>query len=362
MIVIGAGIVGSSVAFHLARAGVSVEVIEQNRPAGGATATTFARLSAFGEEPAAYFRLVSAGMREYARLATALPGERWYHPCGSLICDSDEARLARQMAKFESLGYRLRWSESAQIAPELLPRSVSRMLHAPDEGWVDASALTVRLLAEAQRRGALVTQGEVVTGLARASGAGWWVLVDSGRELSCDVVVNAAGAAAGLVGALAGARLDLVPDRGLLATLAIGGRDLAQVVHTDEVSIRPAGPGQVMVRSDQVDRRLADEPKTAQETLCQDLVCRALATVPALDGSTVIDSRVGARVIPASGYASVGGVGDVPGYYQAVAQDGVVLGPLLGRLLTAEITEGNVHALLAPYRPRSVAKDQAAAR
>jgi glycine/D-amino acid oxidase-like deaminating enzyme len=350
-VVVGAGIVGSAVAFHLARAGVRVEVAERDRPAGGTTATSFARLSAFDKEPEAYFRLNHAGMREHAHLAAALPNAGWYHRCGSLIWESGDGRLPERVARFERWGYPLRWRDAAEIDAGLVPPSVPRVLHAPEEAWVDAPVLTRWLLAEAQRHGAQVVLGEPVAGLARAAGGGWRVVLGSGRQLSGDVVVNAAGVAAGQVAALAGVRLELVPSRGLLVDLAVNGGEIAQTVHTNEVSVRPAGPGRVMVRSDQVDRRLADESQAARETLCQDLLRRAQTAVPGLRGATVIGARVGVRVIPKGGYPSVGGVSDAPGYYQAATHSGVILAPLVGRLLAGEITRGKVHELLAPYRP-----------
>ena len=357
-IVVGAGIVGAAVAFHLARTGVRVKVVERDRPAEGTTATSFARLSAFDKEPEAYFRLNYAGMREHTHLATALPDAGWYHRCGSLIWESGDGLLSERVARFERWGYPLRWREPAELAAGLVPPSVRRVLHVPEEGWVDAPALARSLLAEAQRQRAQVVLGEPVTGLARSAGGGWQVVLGSGRQLSGNVVVNAAGAAAGQVAALAGIRLDLVPSRGLLADLAVNGADITQTVHTDKVSVRPAGPGRVMVRADQVDRRLGAEPDAARETLCQDLVHLARAAVPGLRDATVIGARTGVRVIPKGGYPSVGGVSDVPGYYQAATHSGVILAPLIGRLLAGEITHGHVHELLVPYRPTSAGREQ----
>lgn len=362
-VVVGAGIVGTAVAFHLAQAGVDVEVVEREaEPAGGTTATSFARLSAFDKEPEEYFQLNHAGMREHARLAATLPSASWYHACGSLLWEAGDGQLAQQGALFEQWGYSLRWREAGQIEAGLVPPSVPRVLHAIEEGWVDAPTLARSLLAEAQRHGAHLVLDDPVKALARTANGRWRVELGSERRLVSDVVVNAAGAAADQVAALAGVRLDLMPSRGLLANLAVNGSEIRQIVHTDEVSVRPAGPGRVMVRSEQVDRRLEGRPGVARETLCQDLLCRAQAAVPGLRAATVIGAQVGIRVIPKGGYPSIGGVPHAPGYYQAATHSGVILAPLIGRLLAHEIMDGKVHELLAPYHPALSASDESLER
>jgi glycine/D-amino acid oxidase-like deaminating enzyme len=351
-VVVGAGIVGAAVAFHLTRAGARVTVVERDRPAGGTTSTTFARLSAFDKDPEAYFRLNHAGMREHAELAAMLPSSDWHHRCGALLWESEPGPLAARAVRFSDWGYPLRWSERTDVDLALVPSSVPRVLTIPEEGWVDASALTLLLLAKARRHGAELAIGEDVVDLARAfGGGGWRVALDSGQRLTCDVVVNAAGAAADRIAALAGVRLGLKPSRGLLADLVMPMGSLSRIVHTDQVSVRPAGPRRVMVRSDQIDRRMEGSSEVSLTALSEDLLRRARATVPGLRSATLTGARVGARVIPLGGYPSVGGVADLPGYYQAATHSGVILAPLVGRLLAEEVTRGEVHPLLAPYRP-----------
>jgi glycine/D-amino acid oxidase-like deaminating enzyme len=62
VVVVGAGIVGCAIAVHLADQGVRPVVVDPDRPAGGASASSFASLSAFGKDPAAWYELACAGM------------------------------------------------------------------------------------------------------------------------------------------------------------------------------------------------------------------------------------------------------------------------------------------------------------
>jgi glycine/D-amino acid oxidase-like deaminating enzyme len=68
--------------------------------------------------------------------------------------------------------------------------------------------------------------------------------------------------------------------------------------------------------------------------------------------------RVGVRPIPEDGLPCVGAVPELPGYYETVTHSGVTLGPLLGRLLTREILEGEVAGLISPFRPARFARNR----
>ena len=65
ILVIGAGIIGASIAYHLARRGARVTVIDRARPAGGATGQSFAWINASYRNPKPYYRLRIHGMQEY---------------------------------------------------------------------------------------------------------------------------------------------------------------------------------------------------------------------------------------------------------------------------------------------------------
>ena len=82
--VIGAGIVGSSVAYRLSEGGAAVVLIDGAGPGTGTTSTSFAWVNANNKLPREYFELNLAGMREHGRLRDELGGG-WLHPTGNLI-------------------------------------------------------------------------------------------------------------------------------------------------------------------------------------------------------------------------------------------------------------------------------------
>ena len=72
IIVVGAGIIGASIAWHLAEAGAAVTIVDAGRPGGVATANSFAWINASWGNPEPYFRLRMRAIAEWTRLKTAV--------------------------------------------------------------------------------------------------------------------------------------------------------------------------------------------------------------------------------------------------------------------------------------------------
>ncbi|PSK89431.1 glycine/D-amino acid oxidase-like deaminating enzyme [Murinocardiopsis flavida] len=358
VIVVGGGIVGAAAAWHLTRAGARVLLLERAAaPATGASRASFSRATAFGKGPRRYFDLNHAGLRELHDLrAAGVPG---FHPCPSLVWDRAPDDLAARLAEAR------RWGYGAEPVPRSgpeIPAGVDRAALPPavgllpGEGWVDLPAMAAWLLDRARGAGAEVRFGTEVAGLAVGDGgAVHGAVTADGRTEEGDVLVNAAGAGGQEIAGFAGGPLALAPTRGLLVDVAAPG-GLAGMLLAPAVSVRPAGPDRVRVRSDAVDARLRDAaPAAVPGGLVTELIERAATLLPALQGARPESVRVGVRAFPADGLSSVGTLGTAPGYYEIVTHSGATLGPLLGRLAAEEIADGHRSPLLAVYAPERFA-------
>src|SRR6266446_10645595 len=83
IVVVGAGCVGSSVAYRLAQRGARVTVVDAGAPGGGTSGASFAWTNSFGKTPRDYHDLNVASMEEHAALAKELGGS-WLHQDGGL--------------------------------------------------------------------------------------------------------------------------------------------------------------------------------------------------------------------------------------------------------------------------------------
>src|SRR5215475_10569851 len=119
VVVAGGGIVGASIAYHLARRGAAVTLCEKDRPAAGATEKSFAWINAtFSKQPRAYFELNRLGMARWHEIDAELAGSlgvrwggsvEWYPP------GDDADALRRDLRRHQEWGYDARLVEEAEL-------------------------------------------------------------------------------------------------------------------------------------------------------------------------------------------------------------------------------------------------------
>ncbi|WP_456413430.1 NAD(P)/FAD-dependent oxidoreductase [Oceanithermus profundus] len=215
VIVIGAGIVGSAVAFRLAERGLQVGVLEAAPvPAAQATAKSAAGVRVQFSE-AVNVRLSWASIQEYRDFEEAFGVSSGYRPIGYLFLvprgmeAAYEAALAVQRAEGVP-ALRLDLEEAARrVAFD--PEGLAFATWGPADGVIDPHAVAHAYLAAARSQGAvLYTETPLLE--ARRERGGWWVRTPRGA-FAAGVVVNAAGAWAGEVARRAGFELPVAPVR-----------------------------------------------------------------------------------------------------------------------------------------------------
>ena len=188
VIVVGAGIVGASVAYHAASAGASVLLIDRSLPASGVTGDSFAwvrgpsaRDAIDGSTP-----LRRTALEDWARLERDVPGVlvRW---SGSLAWGEEARSHDDMLGADERL---VDADEIRRLEPNL--RAVLReAIWRPRDGAVDPVAVTEALIDAARRHGAQVRLGESVRGLRMQDGAVVGVDTSMGTFASRTVVLAA---------------------------------------------------------------------------------------------------------------------------------------------------------------------------
>ena len=355
VIVIGAGVVGATVAYRLAAAGARVTVLDAETPGAGASGASFAWTNAFNKPPRAYYELNVASMAEHARLADELGGGLWLKRVGNLRWETSperQAELDRTSARLREWGYRLDViapADARELEPalHLLPE-VTEVVWTPEESYVEVIPMIAALLAAATRRGARLRWNAPVRGVLREGSRVRGVELTDGERVAAGFVVNCAGPAAGEIARLAGApvRVDAEPGR-LIYTKPVPVQ-LSRPIHAPGVHFRPDGAGRVVLADEahdvQSDR--PSDPWTPEESLA--LAARHL---PALSGATVEAIRIGRRPMPADRLPLVGSIPGLDGFYVVVSHSGVTLAPLWAKIATEEILGRREDARLAPFRP-----------
>lgn len=357
IVVIGAGVLGASVAYHVARPGVEVTVLEAGRPGSGTSGASFGWVNAQDKSPAAYFELNAAGVAAHPQLAVALGGD-WFYPGGDLAIARGPAiaRLEERVERHQAIGYPVRTlgrEALAELEPrlELGPDEVLAA-HWEAEGWVDAPVLVDRLIAAARARGARVLSGSRVTDIDAHNSRVRRVRLESGDSLRPETLVLAAGTASEDLARLAGVGLPMAPSPGLLAVTERIAGGVGRVIHDGEVALRPDGDGRVVVSSRAVDATLDPSVRAMEPDAepARELHARASRLLPELRSARLESIRVGVRSVTADGMPAIGFAPEIENLYVVVSHSGVTLAPVVGRLAAEELLGGRA-AELEPYRP-----------
>jgi dimethylglycine dehydrogenase len=227
VVVIGGGITGASVLYHLARAGwTDAVLIERAELASGSTWHAAGNTPHFNTS-LNLSRIHLASTDLYGRLEKETGQAVGFHRAGSLRLASVPDRMdeyLRHRGKARTIGLPFEVigpGEIRRLHPLVDTRGLLGAAWTPEDGHVDPTSLTQALVKGARDCGARVQRHTRVTGLQRTAGGEWRVVTDRG-ELLAEVVVNAAGTWAREVGRLVGLDLPIVPmEHQYLVTEAI---------------------------------------------------------------------------------------------------------------------------------------------
>ncbi|MFD9900301.1 NAD(P)/FAD-dependent oxidoreductase [Mesorhizobium sp. NPDC059025] len=336
--VVGAGIVGASIAYHLAKQGAKVSIFDPLPPGSAVSGSSFACLNAFGRsgEDLA-FRLQA--IRYHRALASEIGSEHLLHLCGTLRMASagdPAAKLARDAASFASAGGEVRSvtaKEMIDLEPRIHARFASERFSVAEEGWVDAGALCRLLVKTAVERFGAQFRSARVAGIQASDR---WVRLSWQSDFETfDRVVLAAGNDTNSLLKLAGLReLPVKTLPGPLLVLTTQDTTVIRhVVYADGFHIRP-GRGGYMAGVSALPGELEHFKRLEEERL--DLLA---AGARWLDGFLQVPRHwtTCPRPMPASDHPIVGPREECAAISVAAMHGGVTLAPLIGKLAASEI-------------------------
>ncbi|HSP08288.1 MAG TPA: FAD-binding oxidoreductase [Candidatus Dormibacteraeota bacterium] len=239
--VIGAGVHGASVAFHLASRGVKVVVIEQGAAAGGPTGRSSAICRAYYTNQ--YLARVAKASLDMFRSFGELTGGRRcdFHAAGALYLHpaSDAPGLEEAASYMNSIGTRVKVLSPAQVQadfPLIDAEGVGIAGWEEQAGYADPAATTVGLLERAVELGALARLYTQVLSLRSRAGSGARLVLAGGDELECERLLIAAGPWTKKLAAHVADPLPLTVERHYVATIRWPDAREMPFVHADIAS------------------------------------------------------------------------------------------------------------------------------
>jgi sarcosine oxidase subunit beta len=215
-VVIGGGVTGTSLAYHLVKAGLRVVLLEKKHLCAGGTgkSTAVVRMH-YENEPET--RMAWASFRTYAHFAELVGGECGFVRCGVLwLVDHDNAdNLKANVAMHQRVGANSRVvspQEMREIEPACAIERVALGAYEPDSGYADPLKTVFAFAQRARELGADLREGVTVTGLITDASRVRGVQTDQG-VVEAPVVINAAGCWAASLGRMVGLDIPIVVER-----------------------------------------------------------------------------------------------------------------------------------------------------
>lgn len=344
-VIIGAGIFGASVAYHLAWAGADVLVIDADHPgeatsAGAGIACPWVEDDADAER----YRLCIAGARYHRELLEELTQQSGadigFAPVGALVLSEDEtrlgaleARLRRYLPDAPEIGTVTRVSPSG--TKEMFPplREGLGGLSISGGARVDGRLLTATLMRAATAAGAQVCSD---TATLRRDGHRARVLDGSGVAIDADEIIVTSGVWARHILAPIGIEHPVTLRRGQITHLGLPGVDTRTwpvVLPLNSHYFVPFDDSRIVVGATFESDVGFDYRVTAAGQ--QEVLNRALSIAPGLADATLIETRIGFRPFGPTDRPIFGRAPGIDNLIlgNGLAATGLTIGPYCGKLL-----------------------------
>ncbi len=362
-VIIGAGVLGASTAFHLCQGGQAVVVIDAALD-GRATAAGAGIICPWvsGVEDPAFFRLHAGGGEYYPELIAALAeaGETdlGYRKAGAMLVAEDPQDLAwiergviTRQATSPAMGEvtRLTAAKAQALFPPLKPSLGA--IHVSGGARVDGRRLAAAMLRAAERLGATILHGHAEPRQAGGRVTG----VDlAGERIAADRVIVTAGAWADALLRPLGRGLPVAPQRGQIMHFRLLGADSADwpvILPAGSHYIVPFGDGRIVAGATRETGSGFDYRVTAAGQM--EVLAQALRIAPGLAAATVVETRVGFRPLTSAVRPLLGWMPGIAGLAvgNGLGSSGLTIGPFAGRLLADLVTDQPSLLDLAPFDP-----------
>ena len=364
IVVIGAGVVGCSVAYYLAREGVRVTLLEREAIGSGASAHATGSLSLLGAEfsPGAPFELARAGYAEFTELvpeleaATGMDLLYQRRPSLRLALDEEEADLIKGMMEWQRAHVEMRWIDAEEvhaIEPRFSP-VILGAAYEDESAQLDGYRLNLALARGAELKGANLLYREV-TGLVAdgpiSGGAAISAVKTATGDIPCGAVVVAAGSWSRVFTNWLDFPVPVRPMKGERLLLNYPGEPLPVLISSPK-------RGHMISRLDGLtsvgstggrdyDRRelfgVEEYDRQPTESARLELLRRAMDVLPHLERAELVQQLAGSRPLSPDSKPIVGPAPGRGNVFLATGHTtkGIHLGPVTGRIIADYICRGS---------------------
>ncbi|HET7142416.1 MAG TPA: FAD-binding oxidoreductase [Anaerolineales bacterium] len=361
-IIIGAGVMGISIAFHLAERGLKPVILERKTVASGATGHS-SGLVRMHYDLAVESKLAFVSFSKYfIDWRERVGGECGFMRTGFLqIAKREhEDKLRGNVANQQRIGVNtsiITAEDVKKLAPDFLTDQFDFAAYEPDSGYADATLTTNSFLDSAKRNGATLIQNCEVTAIHTSGGRVTGVTTSKG-EFSAPIVINAAGTWAAQVAKMADVDVPLetwTHDVAFLHRPPRLGNFPAVIDDTVNCYFRPEGSALILAAGEDESMRkeLPDaEDQTPTPDFLNNLIDNMVKRIPKIEESGLHSIHVGRDGLTPDQRPIFSGTGPA-GFYLAcgLSGTGFKISPAAGASLSELILDGNPKTVdISPFR------------
>ncbi len=356
--VIGAGVTGAAVAYYLAREGLSVNIIERQAIASGASGYAVGVVNPLIGTgiPGPSQPLAEASFRMHQKLWPLLEDETGMDLQAKMmphlqlcVTEKEVVNAQSEMDRWSSVdGFDVRWLENEEVR-ELEPRVADGVCGAvllQNVGVLDSYRLTIALTLAAELYGAQLTFGRVLT--LESDREGGHVLILEDDTISCNSVVIAMGPWSGEASDWLGIKIPVAPLKGEILHLQPPVPPLTHHIQ---------GAGQILQKADGMLWVGTTEESvcfdlTRTEAARKDLMERALCVMPCLSSLSQVRHTACLRPVTPDRMPILGSVPGREGVYIATGAEkkGILLGPSMGKAIADLVIDGETTLPIDHFR------------
>lgn len=345
--IIGAGIVGATIAYYLSRTGARVRLIEaRTAPGRGVTGRSFGWVNYVTADPetsAEMYRHRRAAFDHYADLNRRLDGRLFDTPQGSLLWTSSARETERLVDLHAAQGSPTRIvdrAEFARLAP-LVAAPPDRAAYSPNDVALNPDDASQLLIRSAKDAGLEVILGERVEAIQTTAGKAAAVRLTDDL-LATDVIVVAAGTDSRDLLSPIAPGLGVAESAATLITIAAETEALKGVLKGPELEVRSRGENCLLVSS----APPRGPGEAGRDALTEQTLERLGRLLPGATNVRVRSVETGRRPTTRDGRPLVGRLAAVPNLLVAVAHPGVILAPAIGQTIAELIFDRPVSTAL----------------
>jgi glycine/D-amino acid oxidase-like deaminating enzyme len=370
VVVVGSGALGSSTAFHLAKAGRSVVLVDKAE-IGSQTSPRAAGLTGQVRRTEMMTRLAKRAVEKFIAFSDETGEPLEYHQSGSITLarTPEHAALIRGAADLAThCGVEARLispQEAHELMPVLQPKGILAAGYVPSDVYMEPAQLAVAYARAAARLGSKLVPNTAVREIVVEDAAISRVVTDNG-EIRAGAVVDAAGGWLRVVAGFAGVRVPVVPTKHqLMITVPLPPvNDTQPTIRVLDANayVRPCRGGLMFggyertpeqLKSDDGLLKLRVEDLKFDLSVLRDLAEKVHEQFPVLRGIALQEHRGGLPTLTVDGDNVLGPAPGVKGLYVLGGCNvgGFSVSPVLGELMAEWIVSGKAPMDLSRFDP-----------